>query len=167
MDITIIIPVKKSLPATGAEPVEFQFVVLDEKSETIGNIHLELFNRLIFKLGNLSAARADQVVMMLAYRNLLVASLSIANANLAGYARVGKELQGSTNRRIADIRMLCPQCAVQLFDAHMPVRRQKKIENYFPLLSRFQPFPNDVIMKNIFFCLLHGHTSIDIDFQYT
>ena len=110
------------LPSTlGAKAVQLQFVCLDQESVTGGNLDLELFNVFVFELGNGAAAGADQVVMVLSFRHMLVAGLTVTELDFPGNARLGEELESTVYRRIADTRVLCPELQIELFEAHMPV----------------------------------------------
>jgi hypothetical protein len=64
-----------------------------------------------------------------------------------GDPRLGKELEGTVDRGIADARMLGPELQVEILDAHMALGREKGLEDNVPLTRGLEPLPGDEIMK--------------------
>ena len=117
----------------GAKSVNIKLVAMDQKTVVIGYCLLNIFNRLIFKFGDLSAFRADKVVVVFPFGNLLVTGLSVAEMDIVGDPGTGKKLQGAAHRGVAYARMFSPDFPIEFLYAHVPARGEKEFKDYIPL----------------------------------
>ena len=114
---------------------------MDQKTVIVGYCLLKIFNRLIFKFGDLSAFRADKVIVVFPFGNLLVTGLSVAEMNIVGDPGTGKKLQGAAHRGVPYARMFSPDFPIEFLYAHVPARGEKESKYYIPLPGRPEPFP--------------------------
>ncbi|MDO8724047.1 MAG: hypothetical protein Q7J31_17730 [Syntrophales bacterium] len=125
----------------GAKSVNIKLVAMDQKTVIVGYCLLKILNRLIFKFGDLSAFRADKMVVVFPFGNLLVTGLSVAEMDIVGDPGTGKKLQGAAHRGVPYARMFSPDFPIEFLYAHVPARGEKEFKDYIPLPGRPEPFP--------------------------
>jgi hypothetical protein len=82
------------MPATGAEPIEFESVSLNDEAVLGGDLLLQAFDLAILELYNSSTAGADEVVVMALVGNIVVLRLGAEMAGL-GNPRFAEQIQGA------------------------------------------------------------------------
>ena len=125
----------------GAKSVNIKLVAMDQKTVIVGYCLLKIFNRLIFKFGDLSAFCADKMVVVLPFDNLFITGLPIAEMDIVGDPGTGKKLQGAAHRGVPYARMFSPDFPIEFLYAHVPARGEKEFKDYIPLPGRPEPFP--------------------------
>jgi len=135
-------------------------VGLDKEAITGGHITLKLLYGFVLELDNGPAMGTDQVIMVLPFGNMLVAGLTVTELDFAGDPRFGEKLQRAVDRRITDPRVFGPEFQVELFDAHVTVRGEERIEYHVPLPRRLQPLGRDKLAENLFLGPFHAPSQI-------
>jgi hypothetical protein len=104
------------------------------KIELIGaaNLILELLYPTVFKLENLSAVEADQMVVM-TRGNLFKSGPSPSKFPLEGQTRLGEQPQGPVNGCVSDGGVSSPDTVKQLIDGQMLVFLKKLSDNQITL----------------------------------
>src|ERR1700674_4909068 len=105
---------------------------LDQKPEAVGNLSLKLLDGLILEFRDGAAVRTDQAIVVLPFIHMLVPGLAVAELYFIGDPCLGKELEGTVDRGIADARMPGPKLQVELLDAHVALGREKGLEDDVP-----------------------------------
>ena len=121
------------LPTFRAETIEFEFMRMDKVSMTFGNFILQLFYGLVREFPHLTAAGAEQVVVMFPLGHMLVACLAIPKVYLTGNARFRKQLQSPVHRCIAYIRMPGAKFQIQFLDTHVCIGGEETVQDNVPL----------------------------------
>jgi hypothetical protein len=134
---------------------------------TLGDFSLKILDGIVMEFRNGAAAGADQMVVVLPFSYVFVAGLTVAELDFPGYPRFGKELQGSIDRGIADVRMLRPEPQIELFDAHVPLGGKKRIKDDIPLTGGLESLAGNELLKNHFLGFFQAGTSIESDFHNT
>jgi hypothetical protein len=141
---------------------------MDDKIVTFCDGLLQMLDHFIFKFGNRTAAGADQMVVMFALHEVLIAGLPVPKMDLMGNSRLGKKLQSPAHRRITDARMPGSEFPIQFLHAHVPLGGKEKIENDVALSRRPQPLPRDELPEGfLLYVPFHISLLIENDNQYT
>jgi hypothetical protein len=80
-----------------------------------------------------------------------ILSLSIRPFPLGGQAKMGEKLQGSIDRRIADLGIHLGHLGIDLTQILMSRGLEKNLENLFPLFGGFQTFSGSPHLEEILF----------------
>ena len=112
------------MAAMGAEAIEFKFVGFNGESVSVGDQFLEAFDFLVLKFHDLSAARADQMVMVALVRDVVVLRLRAEMARL-GQARLAEQIQRAINGRQSDMRVFLRQQTVHLLGGDVLVLEER------------------------------------------
>src|SRR5229473_6885741 len=89
------------------------------KSVLGGHLVLNGFQLRRVELDNLSADRADHVIVMLVLVIVLVMCAAIAESRFAGQPRISQKLQRTVNRSLSDARVLFAHQAIEIFARHV------------------------------------------------
>jgi hypothetical protein len=120
--------------------IKLHAMVQDLEAVTLGDPFLQRFEGVILELNNLSAFKADQMIMMGFRRNRFIPGLSVIELPLGGQAEAGEKLQGPVYRGIPDLRVFLRDLGMNLREVTVSGGVEKHPENLFPLPGRFQPF---------------------------
>jgi hypothetical protein len=118
---------------------------------TLGDAILKCFEGFVPEFDNLAALEADQVIMVALSLNRFILSLSIRPFPLGGQAQTGEKLQGSIDRRIADLGIHLGHLGIDLTQILVSRRVEKDSQNLFPLFGRFQAFSKSPHLEEILF----------------
>ena len=120
---------RRSSPAVGTEAVNFQLVAPDHKTVPRGNLVLQLFDGLVLELDDRVAAGTDQMIMVFAGQDMLVARLSVVQQNLAGQTGLYKQLEGAVDRGLPDPGIAGLDLQIQFFDTDVLVGGEEYIKD--------------------------------------
>lgn len=117
----------------GATRIQRQRVLLEHKALRFGHGRLALFDFRIVKLFNAAAIKADQMVVVRAFVELInrFTAFKIAACEQAGLFKL---CEHTVDRRQADVGMLAQQNAVDIFCRHVPLCAA--LENLHDLQAR-------------------------------
>jgi hypothetical protein len=102
------------------------------KSVLLRDRVLRVFDHLALELDDLAAARADQVIVVVVFD--LVARDPIPEVALLREAGLAEQLHRAIDGREADVGILFSERLEQVLARHVPVRREKDVENLIALL---------------------------------
>ena len=105
---------------------------------TVSNRFLQRFQGLAFKFNNLTAPKADEVIVMAFARDRFVPCLPVSKSAFLGQAKAGEKLQGSIDRRITNSRIGLRHQGIDLSKVFVARGIRKNIENLLPLLGCLQ-----------------------------
>jgi hypothetical protein len=128
---------------------------------------LSLLHDLARKLDHLSAAGADQVMVVLMLVRMLETRYAVIEYHFARKAAVGDQFHRPVHRSEADFPFPTVYSPIKVFRGDVIFSVQERFEHLAPLKRISQTLRSDVSFE--YFLLLRGHTSpIDIDnhFQY-
>jgi hypothetical protein len=139
----------------GTEPVELKAVRLNREAIAGCDLFLEPFDIAVFKLHDLSAIGADQVIMMSLVGNVVVLRLG---SEVAGLRQSGlaKEIEGPIDRGQAKMRVFSGQLVVHLFRRDVFLF-QEGIEDEFALTRELQLMFSQVLFQELHLFCMFGH----------
>lgn len=146
--------------AVRAEAVNLELVVLQFKLVQLRYLVQARFDLIVGELVNLTALRANHVVMVLALvANGLVAGLAVAEIPLGGYAALPEELERPVDRRKPDMGVPALYILVELLHGHVPahVIAEELVEDHVPLLCGLEPLPGYKLIESL--SSVHFHLS--------
>ena len=103
-----------SMTTTRTDTVEFEAMGLDGKAVAGGHFFLKFLDLAVFKLHDLSAVGADQVVVMAFVGDIVVLGLGAEVPGLR-QARFAKEVERAVDRCEAQVRIFFGQLVIHLF----------------------------------------------------
>jgi hypothetical protein len=144
------------MTAAGAESVEFEAVGLDGKTVPRCHFFLKTLNIAILEFHYLSAAGANEMVMMALMRHIVVLGLSTEVSGL-GQTRFAEEIERAVNSREPQVWIFARQLVVHLFSRDMFLL-QKGIEDQFTLPRKFElMLPKMLLQDSHFFGMFRHH----------
>lgn len=137
------------------EAVEFEAMSLDRKAVTGSDFFLKTLDVAVFKLHNLSAAGANEVVVMTLMGDIVVLGLS---AEVPGLCQTGfaKEIERAVNRRQSQMRIFSRKLVVHLFRRDVFLL-EKGIEDQFTLAGKLQLMLSEMLFQPLHFFRMLGH----------
>ncbi len=124
------------------------------KSVLGGHLVLNGFQLRRVELDDLSAGRADHVIVMLMLVIVLVMGAAIAEPRFAGQPRISQKLQRAVNRGLPDVRILFAHEAKKIFARHVSFRAEKDFQDQVALRSSLEALSAKMFDENF---LLFGH----------
>jgi len=118
---------------------------------TLGNAILKCFEGFILEFDNPAALEADQMIMVALALGRFILGLSIRPFPLGGQTQTGEKLQGSIDRRIANLGIHLGHLGIDLTQVLMSRGVEKDPENLFPLFGRFQALSRSSRLEQILF----------------
>lgn len=149
---------------SGAAPVYFQTVLLNQKAVPGCDLLLQPFDPGIFKLDDRPADRADEMIMVLFVAATLVTGLLVAKVPLRCQPALGEELESAMDRGVTDAGILVANSPVELLRREVRSRRQEGIKDHFPLPGRLEAVLAKIFTKGIF--VGHCQPLVEIEFQF-
>ncbi len=134
------------MSARRTEAVELQLVRLNPEPMFPRHFLLQAFDIHVFKLHDLAAGGADEVVVVALVGDIVILGLSAEVAGLA-QARLAKQVQGPVDRRKPDLGVSLGQLAVHLFCGHM-LRFEKGIQDMLALTGELELVLNEVVLQH-------------------
>jgi hypothetical protein len=109
-----------------AEAIELETVGLNGESIASGDFFLKLFNFTVFKLDDLAATGANEVIVVALMRNVIVLGLRPEVPGL-GESRIAKQVQCPVNGRQSEMWISFSQLVIHSFgrDMFLPEKRRK------------------------------------------
>ena len=148
------------MTAARTEAVEFEAVCLDRKAVVGGNFFLEALDVAVFKLHDLSAVGANEVVVVAFVGDIVVLGLGSEVPGLcqAGFA---KEIERTVNRRQSQMRIFSRKLVVHLFRRDVFLL-EEGVEDQFTLAGELQLMSAEVLFQhpNLFRILGHRDRSV-------
>src|SRR5260370_31294523 len=124
------------------------------KSVLGGHLVLNSFQLRRVELDDLSASRADHVIVMLVLVIMLVMGTAIAESRFAGQARISQELQRAIDGGLPDARILFAHQAIEIFARHVTLGAEKYIQDQRALRGSLKALSAKMFDENF---LLFGH----------
>ena len=118
---------------------------------TQGNAILKCFEGFVLEFDNLPTLETDQVIMVALALSRFILGRSIRPFPLGGQTQTGEKLQGSIDRRIADLRIHLGHLGIDLTQILMSRGVEKDPENLFSLFGRFQALSRSPHLEEILF----------------
>ena len=106
------------MTAAGAETIEFESVGLDDEAVTRGDFVLQLFDFTIFKLDDLAAAGADQMIVMTLMGDVIVLRLGAKMPGLRDPG-VAKQIERPINGRQPQMRVGLGELVIHRFGSNV------------------------------------------------
>lgn len=148
------------------EAVEFQTVSFDGEAVASGDFLLQTFNVAVFKLHDLSAVCADEMVVMAFMGDIVVLGL---RAEVPGLCQAGlaKEIECAVDRCQPQMRIFFRQLVIHRLSGDV-LLLEKGIKNQLALAGAFQlMFPEMLFQsRNFFLMLRHGANLTPIERSY-
>lgn len=148
------------------EAVEFQTVSFDGEAVASGDFLLKTFNVAVFKLHDLSAVCADEMVVMAFMGDIVVLGL---RAEVPGLCQAGlaKEIECAVDRCQPQMRIFFRQLVIHRLSGDV-LLLEKGIKNQLALAGAFQlMFPEMLFQsRNFFLMLRHGANLTPIERSY-
>ena len=123
------------MTAARAETIELEAVGLNGEPIAGGDFLLELFDFAVFKLHNLAATGANEVIVMTLVRHVIVLSLRTEVPGL-GQSRVAKKVQCPVNGSQSEMRISFGELVIHRFGGDMFLA-EKRCEDEFTLAGEF------------------------------
>jgi hypothetical protein len=152
-----------SLAAAGAETVELKAVGLDRKAVPCGHLFLEALDVAVLELHNLSAAGANEVIVVAFVRDVVVLRLSAEVPGLS-QTRFAEEVQRAVNGRQSQVRIFASQLVVHCFSRDV-LLLEKCVEDQFTLACELQLMFPEVLLQDSHFFGMFGHCDQTEPFQ--
>lgn len=137
------------MTAAGAEAVELKAMSLDGKPVAGCHFLLQLLDFAVFELDDLSAARADEVVVVPFVRDVVVLGLRTEMPGLSE-ACFAEEVQGAVDRGQSEVWVGLGELMVHGFGGDMFLA-EKGAQNEFSLLGEFQLMFGEMLFEHIHF----------------
>src|SRR5271169_1083989 len=116
---------------------------------------LAFLDRRVDELDDLAAARAHEVVVVLALAEPLVAVLLLVQPHASDEAAAVKKLERPVDRRAADLRSAVAHADHEVFRVEMPVGREDLVEEGGPFARDLQALlTQEIIEHPAFVCVL-------------
>jgi hypothetical protein len=141
---------RRFLPASGTQTVQFQLMILHDEIIFFCNILLERFNAFILELDNGTALRADEMIVVVIPALILKARKTIVKSALFSETCRSQELQRPVHRCVPDSGMLFLHPSMQFFDAHVPSGFHKYRQDDIALTRGSEPLVGEKICQS--FC---------------
>jgi len=141
------------------EAVEFQTVSFDGEAVASGDFLLKTFNVAVFKLHDLSAVCADEMVVMAFMGDIVVLGL---RAEVPGLCQAGfaKEIERAVDRCQPQMWIFLRQLVIHLLSGDV-LLLEKGIKNQLALAGAFQlMFPEMLFQSRNFFLMLRHGTNL-------
>ena len=106
------------MTAAGAEAVQFEAVGLDGEAVLDSDFFLQALDLAVFKLHDLAAAGANQVIVVSLVRDIVILGLGAEMAGLS-QAGIAKQIEGAVDRRQAKMGIALRQLVVHGFRRDM------------------------------------------------
>jgi hypothetical protein len=136
------------MAATRTEAVEFKSVGLDDKSMQGSHFLLESLDFLVFKLHDLLAASADEVIMVALVRNVVVLRLRTEVPGLCE-AGIAEQIERPVDCRESEVRIGLSQLVIHGLRGNVFLP-EEDAENQFTLAREFE-----LMLAQMFFQGLH------------
>src|SRR5260370_26370551 len=124
------------------------------KSVLGGHLVLNSFQLRRVELDDLSASRADHVIVMLVLVIMLVMGAAIAESRFAGQPRISQELERAINCGLPDARILFAHQAIEIFAGYVSFGAQKYFQDQVTLRGSLKALSAKMFDENF---LLFGH----------
>jgi len=108
-------------------------VALDAESVLAGHRFLQRLDLRVFEFDDSPANGAYQVIVVLLPGTRFVAGLAVAKVPGLGDATLGKQLEGTMHRGVADVRVLLAQPQEKLLGGEVGPGAKKFVEDDFTL----------------------------------
>ena len=139
------------------ETVEFEAVGLDRKAVAGRHFFLKTFDVAVFELHNLSAAGADEVVVVTFMGDIVVLGLG---AEVPGLCQAGfaEEIERTVNRRQSQMGIFSRKLVVHRFRRDVFLLK-KGIENQFTLAGELQLMLPEMLFQHPDLLQMLGHSA--------
>lgn len=139
-------------------------MLLNQKAVPGRDLLLQPLDPGVFKLDDLPADGADEVIMVLFFVAALVTGMTVAEVPLRCQPALGEELEGTMDRGVADAGVFVANGPVELLRREVRSRRQESIKDHFPLPGRLETVLAKIFTKGRF--IGHRQPLIEIGFQF-
>src|SRR6266550_969840 len=129
------------------------------KSVLGGHLVLNSFQLRRVELDDLSADRADHVIVMLVLVVVLVMSAAIAESRFSGQSRISQKLQRTINGGLSDAGVLFAHQAVKIFAGNVTLCAEKYFQDQVALRGPLEALAAKMFDENF---LLFGHRCLVI-----
>jgi hypothetical protein len=143
------------MTAARAETVKFEAVGLDRKAVTGSNLFLKALDVAVFELHDLSAAGANEVVVVTFVGDVVVLGLGAEVPGL-GQAGFAKEIERPINCRQSQMRIFSRQLMIHLLRRDV-LLLEKRIEDQFALAGELQLMLPEVLFQHLHLFRMSGH----------
>lgn len=143
------------MTAARTEAIELEAVGLNGKTVPQCHFFLKMLNVAVLELHDLSAACANEMVMMALMRHIVVLRLSAEVPGL-GQTRLAEEIQRAVNGRESEVRIFARQMVVHLFSRDVFLL-QKGIKDQLTLPRKFKLVLPKMLLQDSYFFGIFGH----------
>jgi len=134
------------MTAAGAESVKLEAVGLDDKAVSGGHLFLKTLDVAVLELHNLSAAGANEVIVVAFVRDVVVLRLSAEVPGLS-QTRFAEEVQRAVNGRQSQVWIFASQLVVHRFSRDV-LLLEKCVEDQFTLACELQLVLPEVLLQD-------------------
>src|SRR5258707_4754766 len=124
------------------------------KSVLSRHLILNSFQLRRVELDDLSADRADHVIVMLVLVIVLVMPAAIAESRFAGEPRISQKLQSAIDGSLPDARVLFAHQAIEIFARHVTLCAEKHFQDQIALRGSLEALSAQMFDEDF---LLFGH----------
>ena len=128
--------------------VQLQFVVKHLETVFVRDLSLMLLDIQVLELDDLSAFRADQVIVVFGVIGKLIACLPVSEISRLRQAALAEEIQGAVHGRQPDIGLLPAHPLKEILRRDVPVHLQEGLQDLGALLRKLHVVPPDVLSQN-------------------
>lgn len=137
------------MTAARAEAIELETVRCDRKTVPRGDFFLEALDVAVLELHDLSAAGANEVVMVALVRHIVVLGLRAEVPSL-GQTGLAKEVERTVNGGQSQVRIFSRQLVIHFFSRDV-LLLQKGIENQFTLPGKLELMLPEMLLQDSHF----------------
>jgi hypothetical protein len=151
------LPVAAVFPVL-AVAIKFQSMILKLKAVLGRHFLLESFNVLALELNNLVALVADEVVVVLFVRHIVIDGFGVAEVSLLADADFAEKIQGPIDGGESEVDVLAGESLVKLLGRDV-VGLEKLLKDQLTLVGEFEIVFGQMDSKQLFFSL---HLSLSL-----
>lgn len=143
------------MTTASAEPVEFKAVSRDGEAVSSRDFFLELFDLAVFKLHDLAAVGANQMVVMTLVGNVVILRL---RAEMPGLCQTGfaKQVEGTVDGGKPQVRVFLRQLVIHLFGGDVFLL-EECVKNEFALARVLQLVFAEMRFQRFHLFRMFGH----------
>ena len=139
------------MSAAGAHAVEFQFMGLNGKAISAGDLFLKSFDVFILEFHDFAAGGADEVIVVSFMSHVIVLGLRPKVTSL-GQSHLAKEIERPVDRGQTNMRVLFSELPIHLLCGDV-FRLQEHVENMLALSRKLQLMLGQMVFEDRdFFC---------------
>ena len=122
----------------GAQTVHFVPVRLEQEAVSVCDVVLQRLDARLLELDDLPAVDADEVIVVRGIVSKFVSREPVAKVALVGHSAFREQFERAVNGGVPHARILSAHLSEQLFDAHVVVHREERLDDDVALIGRTQ-----------------------------